>query len=286
MPELTYEEEIEALIVEVFERNFEELRLESGKTISASVKQAALTQVVLYWRRLQEIAESVTDTEVHLSLPSCESPQEREYAIEGVVDIVQDDDHTVMYDIKTHDADYVRANLELYEQQLNVYAHIWQKLRGQMLDEVAVIATDFPADVEDALSANNPAHLAHALAEWEPVIPIDYDIRRVEETVREFGTVVDAIEENCFAARTAEELRGILPGTRHTRFATRICRNCDARFSCAGYREYAWKPGRGVAETQMAKYYLDAPSDVEQEQWRTAELGETVAAGDLLEDYG
>ena len=30
-----------------------------------------------------------------------------------------------MYDIKTHDADFVNAN-EDYEDQLNVYTHIWQ----------------------------------------------------------------------------------------------------------------------------------------------------------------
>lgn len=285
MPDTTYEEEIEGLIREVFERNFEELRLESGKTISAVVKQAALNQVLLYWRKLREVAEAVTDTEVHLSLPSCESPEEREYTIEGIVDIVQDDARTVMYDIKTHDAEYVRGNLDLYEQQLNVYAHIWQGLRGEPLDEVAVIATAFPATVEDALASNDPAHLAHALSAWEPIIPIGYDSRRVEETVREFGGVVDTIEENRFAPRPVDDLREVLPGTQHRRFATQICRNCDARFSCASYREYAWKPGRGVAETQMAKYYLDVPSGAEQEQWRTAGMDEAVDTDDLRADF-
>ena len=48
-----------------------------------------------------------------------------------------------MYDVKTHDAEAVRANLTL-ERQLNVYAHIWQNLRGQGLDEPAVISTALP----------------------------------------------------------------------------------------------------------------------------------------------
>jgi hypothetical protein len=118
--------DIEAFIRQVFEENFELLAAESGHVISAESRAAALQQVLLYWRKLRHVAERVTDTEVHLTLPGQRSPRGREYSIEGVVDIVREDDRVVMYDIKTHEADYVRANLDLYRQQLNVYAHIWR----------------------------------------------------------------------------------------------------------------------------------------------------------------
>jgi len=283
----TYEQELEDFIRQVFEQNYEELRLESGQAIAPDVKETALNQVLLYWRKLHAIAEGVTDTEVHLSLPGNETPSEREYTIEGVVDILREADRTLMYDIKTHDADYVRANLELYEQQLNVYAHIWRELRQQSLDEMAVIATDYPETVRDALASGDPARLAYALEQWQPVVPIDYDPRRVQATIAEFGAAVDAIEENRFAPRSLDDLNAVLPGTRSMRFATRVCRNCDARFSCAAYRQYAWQPGyRAMAESQMRRLYAEPPTDAEQEQWRTAGMDAAPDDTGMRADFG
>lgn len=235
----TYEQEIEDFIRATFEENYERLRLESGQALAPNVRETALNQVLLYWRKLRAIAEAVTDTEVHLSLPGQETPHGREYTIEGVVDILQEAGRTVMYDVKTHDADFVRANPDLYEQQLNVYAHIWQELRQQPLDEMAVIATDFPDTLQDALASGDPAALDYHLARWEPVVPMAFDERRVEETIQAFSAVVDAIEEKRFAPRSMADLHSELHGARRVRFATRICRNCDARFSCSSFREYA-----------------------------------------------
>jgi len=281
----TYEQEIEAFIREVFEQNYEELRLDSGHAISPDVKRTALNQVLLYWRVLREVAENVTDTEVRLSLPRQETPTGREYTIEGVVDILQDKERTLMYDIKTHNADYVRANIDLYEQQLNVYGHIWKELRRQPLDGTAVIATDYPETVRDALNSGDQAALAYALSQWEPVVPIDYDPRRVEQTVREFGVVVDDIEDGRFSPPLLEKLNTILPGTRNVRFATHVCRNCDARFSCASYRHYAWS-GRQSAERPLLQYYVDsAQTDAEQESWRDANLDAGSEAEDLQADF-
>lgn len=280
------DQSIEDFIREVFEQNYEELRMESGQALAPDARQTALNQVLLYWRKLRAVAEGVTDTEVRLSLPGCETPHEQVYTIEGVVDILRDADRTVMYDIKTHDADYVRANLDLYEQQLNVYAHIWQALRQQPLDEMAIIATDYPEAVQVALTSGDPEHLAYALERWNPVVPILFDARRVETTIREFGVVVDAIEENHFAPRAVDDLNATLPGTHAMRFATRVCRNCDARFSCSAYREYAWQPGqRGVAEERFRQYYEETPPDAEQEQWRAAGLEAVLDAEDARADY-
>ncbi|NPA76914.1 MAG: hypothetical protein GXN93_04140 [Candidatus Diapherotrites archaeon] len=269
MPDRSDLPPIEDFIREVFEENFELLVAESGHTISAESKQAALNQVLLYWRKLREIAERVTDTEVHLTLPNQETPQGREYTIEGVVDIVREDDRVIMYDIKTHDADYVRANLELYKQQLNVYAHIWQELRQQPLDEMAVIATDFPHEVKEALSTPDPRALEMALAQWEPVIPIEYDPAHKDETIFAFSEVVDKIESGEFAPPSLEVLESFITGGwRRERFATRVCRNCDARFSCDAYRQYAMGRRR-VAERGMVYFIEDDP---DQEEWRTASL--------------
>ena len=50
-----------------------------------------------------------------------------------MVDIVREHDRTTMYDIKTHDPEFIEANKDFYQQQLNVYAYIWQNLRAQGL---------------------------------------------------------------------------------------------------------------------------------------------------------
>jgi hypothetical protein len=144
MPSSNFDQEIEDFIRDAFEENYEQLRVESGRAITPDVKETALNQAILYWRKLREVAENITDTEVRLSFPNNSTPSGRNFSIEGVVDLLRDGDQTLMYDIKTHDADTVRANLSLYEQQLNVYAFIWHELRKQDLDGMAIIATNRP----------------------------------------------------------------------------------------------------------------------------------------------
>ncbi len=285
MSDSTYEQEIEAFIREVFEQNCEELRLDSGNAITPDVKQLAMNQVLLYWRVLREVAENVTDTEVRLSLPGNETSCGRDYTIEGVVDILRVNDRTIMYDIKTHNADFVRANLDLYEDQLNVYAHIWQKLRRQPLDEMAVIATDLPDEVRDALASGNGEQLSYALGQWQPLVPIKFDPHRVDETIHEFGKIVDAIEDGRFIPPPVEKLQEQIPGKHNIRFGTHICRNCDARFSCASYRQYAWLGRKQVGDRAIMQYIEDPVSDAEQETWRDANLESSSSAEDLNADF-
>jgi hypothetical protein len=272
---------MEAFIRDAFERNFSILRIETGIAIAPDTKQAALHQVLLYWRRLQDIARRVTDTEVRLSLPRNESPRGREFGIEGVVDIVREEDRTTMYDIKTHDADFIHLNLELYQDQLNTYAHIWQKLYKQPLDETAIICTDFPEQVENALLSGDPARIERALAQWEPVIELEINPQKVDHTIREFGAVVDQIEEHVFAPPNAAELERTFPTGRNERFATRVCRNCDARFSCSAYRRYA-RHGRGRIEQRFSQYYRDLEAGDSLEAWRTAGMDEMPEVEDLI----
>jgi len=285
MTDMRYEEEMEAFIRQAFEENYEQLRLETGMAVAPDVKETGLNQILLYWQKLREIAENVTDTEVRLSLPNCETPAGREYTIEGVVDILRAEDRTVMYDIKTHDADYVRANRELYEQQLNVYAYIWQELRQQALDSIAVIATDYPEAVKEALASGDPKHLDYALQQWDPVIEMDFDLSRVRETIAAFGETVDAIEENIFSPRLPEDLGQFLSSQTNMRFATRVCRNCDARFSCSSYRHFAWGGSRHIAETSLKQYYGDFPPDIDQELWRTAGLENSLSPQAIRADF-
>src|SRR5215213_3223816 len=100
---------IETRLKEIFELNFEHIRLEGGVPFTPEIKEQAWQQVLYYYRKLHEVAENVTDKEVKLTLPNLTSPEHRTYTIEGVVDIVREQDEVWMYDIKTHDAELVRA---------------------------------------------------------------------------------------------------------------------------------------------------------------------------------
>ncbi len=277
-------QDVATFLREAFEDNYELLKIESGRALSPDGKQFALNQVLLYWRKLRDVALSVTDTEVHLTLPNQRTPRKRPYAIEGIVDIVRAEGHTVMYDIKSHDAEFVRQNKVLYEQQLNVYAYIWQKLRGERLDETAIIATDFPSKVAEAVESGDEGYLAYALAQWNPIIPLDFDTSRVDETVTEFGEVVDDIEDRRFAPRSVAHL-DMRQGSTQQRFATAVCRNCDARFSCSSYRQWALGSTSRV-EKAVRQYFADVARDEDLDAWRTANLSADHDRDDLVADFG
>ena len=54
-----------------------------------------------------------------LALPGKVTPKGRPFVIEGVVDIVREEGEVRMCDLKTHEAAVVRAELDLYVDQLN-----------------------------------------------------------------------------------------------------------------------------------------------------------------------
>lgn len=245
------EQEVEEFLKETFEDNYRSLRLEGGHGLTPDIKEYAYQQVLRYWQKLKHVAQNVTDTEVPLVLPNQQTPKNRKFNIEGVVDILREQDRTVMYDIKTHDGDYVRENRQLYERQLNVYAHIWQELRGQPLDETAVIATSFPERLEKAIKTADAVEIGKAMEAWDPVISIPFDKDHVKSTIADFGTVVDSIEDSTFVPASLEVLRRKEGGSL---FATRVCRNCDARFSCSSYRAYAGT-SRARKETRFTELF-------------------------------
>ena len=274
-------DEIEGFIRQAFEENFEQLRAESGHSLSPDVKEAAFQEVLLYWRKLHDLAEKITDTEVRLNLPNQSTPKGRKFGIEGVVDIVREAERTTMYDLKTHDADFIRENRQLYEDQLNIYAHVWCKLRGQPLDETAVISTHVPPSVKDAIASGEAPRLACAMEQWEPVIPIPFDPDNVEATIRDLGAIVDKIEDGEFSASPMARLKQREYGRRT--FGERVCGNCDVRYSCQSYREYAGSPRRRDS-AQFATYFDPLADDAQREAWRDATAAGPGPIEEPLED--
>jgi DNA helicase-2/ATP-dependent DNA helicase PcrA len=229
---------IERLIEVWLVANYEHLRLEGGPPLAPSLREQAGAQARMYWRKLRDVATRVTETEVKLSLSGQRSPQGRLFGLEGVVDIVREGERTAMYDIKTHDVELIAAAPEQYARQLNLYAFIWQELRGQRLDEAAIISTVVPEEVRLAEASGEPEALERALECWEPVVPVPFSKDRVAETLAELSRTVDRIEEGSFSPPEVSRLRAPAAVGGKT-FAREVCQYCDARFSCTSYRLYA-----------------------------------------------
>lgn len=271
------DQEIEIKLREIFEDNYELLRLEGGHALTEKTKQDAFNQVLFYWRKLNPIARKVTDTEVKLMLPDQVTPKGRKFSIEGIVDIVREDEETWMYDIKSHDPDYVRTNKELYEKQLNVYSHIWQNLRKNKLDHTAIIATTLPNTLREAIQSEENDKIVDQMEKWEPVIDIPFKEEKIDKTIRDFGNIVDKIEDCEFTPPSQEVLISKIEGT-NIRFATRVCRNCDARFSCSSFREYVLSLGP-KSFSHFKKYFDDLGDENEKEDWKTYNLNVDILEG-------
>jgi hypothetical protein len=266
------ENEVQAQIEEAFELNYERLRLEGGHALTGDIKKLAIKLVLLYWKKMPEVAEKITETEVKLSLPGRESPKGRKFSIEGIVDIVKEKEETWMYDIKSHDAGYVKDHLDQFERQLNVYWYIWNELRKKPLDHTAIISLFLPEALSAAIRSDDEAKIAEELAKWNPLVEIPLNKKRVKETVDDFGSVVDAVETNEFSPAPVSKLKE--RGSSGL-FATRVCRNCDARFSCPSYRKYA--VGSSAKPFSAYKKYIDdlGPED-ELEARKTINLESAV----------
>jgi hypothetical protein len=268
------DKDIENKIKEYFEGNYETLKTSGGHSLTESVKQQALNQVLLYWKRLNDLAKKVTSTEEKLSLTDLTTPNGRKYSIEGIVDIVKEGEDTWLYDIKTHDLEYIQKNKEIYEQQLNVYAYIWQNLRKNKLNHTAVISTALPDNIKNNI--NNEKLLEEYFKKWNPVVELDYDQSKVDDTIREFGEVVDNIHDNKFDPADIGTLKSSYSGVKsHELFGTRVCRNCDARFSCVSFAEFALGT-RGNLKQKFEDYYNNYGTDADREDWIVGNLNENI----------
>ena len=257
-------------IEELFEANYNYLHHETGQALSEFIKESAKQQVLAYWAKLNELAEKVTDTEVRLVLSDQTTPHGSKFSIEGVVDIVKEHDETWMYDIKTHDPEYIAENKELYESQLNVYAYIWQTLREQELDKTAIISTSLPHSLREALSGTDDERKRNELEKWQPVIPVEFKADRIDNTIKDFAKVVDCIEENKFVPAPLVKLKEQFQHSKKP-FAVHTCRNCDARYSCPSYREYAQVRGKKL-HSKFRDYFDDFGNDFDKNEWVEANL--------------
>ena len=265
-------EDMLKFIEDAFEMNYEILRSEGGHLLSPHAKKQALDQVNVYWKKLKHLAESVSETEVKLTLPNQSTPAGRNYTIQGVVDVVKEEDRTNLYDIKSHDVEYVKINKHEYEGQLNIYSYIWESMRGERLDRASIIATGESSDLKKAKLMYNrtgdETYLLEALEEWDPKIDIEVTPEKVQSYIDSFGKVVDMIEEHKFGAPSVDKLKKRV--TNNKSFVEHVCNNCDVRFSCDSFKEYAMSSPD--VKRKFLKFYNDFGVENEREDFIEANL--------------
>jgi hypothetical protein len=259
---------MEAFIAEAFEDELAFTEEETGMRANVFLRREALRQVLLYWRKLKSTAESVEESEVRLVLPNRTSPGGRRYNLEGVVDIVADEDGTRMYDLKTHEPEYVRAHPEEYAAQLEVYATIYEELKGRHIDGTGVVSTALPVRLKAAMSAGDDDAIAHEMEAWEPLIRLPFTRESRDATIEDFGRVVDSIEEGLYSPPSPERLEEDFAGKGRS-FGDRVCQNCDVRFSCSSYR--TWRlDGKKMRKDNVLEYFRLSENHEEDEEYRYA----------------
>lgn len=264
--------EIIKLIIEDFERNYSLMEYETGRALSPPLKKSALLQVILYWYRMKDVAEKVTETEVRLVLPLQVTPQNRKYNMEGVVDLISTEDGTFMYDIKSLDREAIIGQLSQFSEQLGIYAHIWQNLNNRSVDGASVISTAVPKEVSDqlvSLDLNSESNVRAAFGQWDPVVEVNVKKPEVAAITKKFGDVVDKISNKEFNPPNVFKLKSKSNGQDRD-FGSLVCRKCDGRYSCESYRDYMKGRDGKLAdlisliwsEEQDVEEYLDAASAV------------------------
>ncbi|HUW42363.1 MAG TPA: PD-(D/E)XK nuclease family protein [Rectinemataceae bacterium] len=262
------DDEMEVFIAEAFEDELDRAEEETGVRANAFARREAFRQILLYWRKHKATAESVRETEVRLVLPNRSSPKGRRFNLEGVVDIIATSSGTMMYDLKTHEPEYVRAHPDDYAAQLDVYATIYEELKGRRIDGTGIISTSLPTRLKDAMNAGDSAAIARELSSWEPLIPLPFSRESRDATIADFGRVVDCIEDGDFSPPPPDRLDEAYAG-RGRSFGEKVCQNCDVRFSCSSYR--TWRlDGKRVKKDNVLEYFRLAENHEEDEEYRYA----------------
>lgn len=267
------DQDIERQIREFFDTNYRQMLAEGGAhVLTPRALEQARQQVEHYWKKLRDVAVSVTDTEVRLQLPNRVTPKGRKFVIEGVVDLVREQERIRMYDIKTHFCDEVVRHRDSYTAQLNVYAYIWNQLRGQMVHEMAIIAVQLPERLRAAIREQQTAVIEEQLQAWNPLVPLPFETSSIEATFLKIAQTVDQIEDGEFSPPSAEKLASVAgedqnTGGKKIAFATLHCRNCDGRFSCDSYRQYMRNAGSLGRRFELLKYIDSSHDDGELDDW-------------------
>jgi DNA helicase-2/ATP-dependent DNA helicase PcrA len=186
----------EPLIRDLFDRTLRFLIASDVRPIGDRAREAALAQVLNYFRQNRDEMRRIIQTEVDVSL------EKEGYILAGKVDLLLGGDGKLeLLDFKTSPRPKDSPDLiAAYERQLCTYAHILERRHGRHVDRLILYWT-------------SEARKADALM----VLP--YDPGRVEEAGRHFDETMRRIQAREFAVATPPE--------------SAICKECDLRNLCS-----------------------------------------------------
>ena len=128
------------------------------------------------------------------------------------------------------------------------------------------------------MESGDAASLAAAFLNWNLIVSIEFDLEKVAGTIRDFGAVVDEIEDKEFPPPLMKKLRE--RDNRGKTFASGVRGNCDMRFSYSTYRKYMKSQSQKM---KKASYLMFQESEEDREAWRDATISSESSA-DLAAD--
>ena len=150
-----------------FKFNYRHLVQRAARSIGREQKEAALKQVLNYWRQNADTISKVQETEVDVSL------EKDEYILHGAIDLVLGDDGELeVLDFKAQkrpSADH--PMIDTYYKQLCIYAHILEQRKKIQPTKLHIYWTG-EADKKDALMSfeYNPDDVASAAQHFDQVV--------------------------------------------------------------------------------------------------------------------
>lgn len=184
---------IKANIGDWFEQNYQGLVMTEHSYLAPTAKAAALRYITNYFNNSKDMWSNIREAEVRLSYSI------DDYILNGQIDMLKGKGDTVeIVDFKTGDkpSKMTDAMLEVYEKQLQVYAHLVEQKYGVEVSEMK---------------------LYYLSAAEDPVISFEKDKNRIADMMDEFSQVVKKIEAHDYSSRTQDKS---------------ICKDCDMRYYC------------------------------------------------------
>jgi DNA helicase-2/ATP-dependent DNA helicase PcrA len=175
--------------------NYNLLALKENAYLDERVLKGALKHVLTYYRRNQTKLKDIVAAEVDVSV------LRKNYILKGVIDLIQGEGDTVeIVDFKAtkKPKDFKKGRLDLYQRQLEVYAHIVEEKYGKTVSRMHLYYT--------------------GETEGDPKISYIKNSSSINKTLESFDRVVEKIENRDYDL----EVRPI-----------HMCKDCDFRHYCA-----------------------------------------------------
>lgn len=172
----------EGFIQDRFNFNYKNLALRENRQMAVAQKEAALKQVLRYWRQNQSLISRVVETEIDVTV------QKDNYILEGAIDLVASDRSTLdILDFKAQQRPAADDPMvESYYNQLCIYAHILEKRYQRRPDRLIIYWTaEQTRDEAMMVFPYKESDVAHAVAHFDTVVRSiqaqEFEVHRVPE---------------------------------------------------------------------------------------------------------